>query len=115
MHPAIAAYTFIKLNIFHTTAPVPGCGFAPDMPDAMYEKWIIGARLAAVLTDMIVLAITIWKARPVRIQGVKLGVKSTMVNILMRDGVLYFGVLLIANLIGLILVRLFIVNPKELH
>lgn len=52
----------------------------------IYFAGIIGARLAAVLTDMIVLAITIWKARPVRIQGVKLGVKSTMVNILMRDG-----------------------------
>lgn len=32
------------------------------------------------------LGITIWKARPVHVQGVKLGVKCTMVSILMRDG-----------------------------
>ncbi|EIW55125.1 uncharacterized protein TRAVEDRAFT_51249 [Trametes versicolor FP-101664 SS1] len=57
---------------------------------------------------MVVLGITIWKARPVRVEGVKFGVKSTVTSILMRDGVLYFGVLLIANLIGLIIVRFFV-------
>lgn len=48
---------------------------------------IIGARSSAVLTDMVVLGITICKARPVRVQGVKVSLKSTMMSILMRDGV----------------------------
>ncbi len=51
-----------------------------------YFTGIIGARLSAVLTDMVVLGITIWKARTTRVQGVKISVKSTMVYILMRDG-----------------------------
>ncbi|KAL1949132.1 hypothetical protein VTO73DRAFT_10938 [Trametes versicolor] len=71
---------------------------------------IIGARSSAVLTDMIVLCITIWKARPVQVLSIasRLSVKSTVANILMRDGVLYFGVLLFTNLVGLILVWDFI-------
>ncbi|EIW55133.1 uncharacterized protein TRAVEDRAFT_22899 [Trametes versicolor FP-101664 SS1] len=103
---SLRVYTFVELNI--RTSPVPAsCVFATDVPDTVYENWIIGARSSAVLTDLVVLGITIWKARPVHVQGVKLGVKCTMVSILMRDGVLYFGVLLIANLIGLTLVRFF--------
>lgn len=32
------------------------------------------------------LGITIWKVRPVHVQGVKLGLKCTIVSIMMRDG-----------------------------
>ncbi|OJT14308.1 hypothetical protein TRAPUB_9169 [Trametes pubescens] len=111
-------YAYAKLDISYTTSPAPGCGVTPDMSDAMYENCMSltsRARLSAVLTDMVVLGITIWKARTTRVQGVKISVKSTMVYILMRDGVLYFGVLLIANLIGLILARFLVVRSPDLQ
>lgn len=51
-----------------------------------YCVGIIGARSSALLTDMVVLVITIWKARLVQAPGVKLSVKFTVADSLMQDG-----------------------------
>lgn len=50
------------------------------------SKGIIGARASAVLTDMVVLGITLKKARPIRVKGAKTGSVSAMASIIMRDG-----------------------------
>ncbi|KAH9899287.1 hypothetical protein C8Q73DRAFT_313597 [Cubamyces lactineus] len=77
-------------------------------------RWIIGARISTVLTDAIVLAITISKTRALRTEAAAISFVSTIADILARDGTLYFVVLLLANLVGLSLVKSFeLIQPMS--
>ncbi|KAI0676425.1 hypothetical protein C8Q78DRAFT_1073233 [Trametes maxima] len=66
---------------------------------------MIAARASSVLADLLVLIVTIAKTRPLQVAGAAANFTSKIAEILMRDGVLYFGVLLTTNLIGLGLIR----------
>ncbi|KAI0325340.1 hypothetical protein GY45DRAFT_1261033, partial [Cubamyces sp. BRFM 1775] len=106
-------YTFVESEVFYIDYPYRACGFSPTISPVEFERyrcntlWIIGARTSTVLTDTIVLAITISKTRAIRTEAAVISFVSTIADILARDGTLYFVVLLLANLIGLGLVTSF--------
>ncbi|KAH9855385.1 hypothetical protein C2E23DRAFT_815610 [Lenzites betulinus] len=66
---------------------------------------MIGARMSAVVADVLVLAATWSRTWSMRTEASRINFTSTFAAILTRDGTMYFVVLLIANLIGLGLSR----------
>ncbi|KAL7277288.1 hypothetical protein ACG7TL_009144 [Trametes sanguinea] len=114
----ISEYTFTRMEPVNYTFPSPACGFNSTISNTDYENhvirvgihtppfsWMIGGRLSSVLADVLVLIATWTRTRPMRVEASKINFTARFAAILMRDGTLYFVVLLVANLIGLGLAR----------
>ncbi|KAI0366870.1 hypothetical protein BV20DRAFT_1094260 [Pilatotrama ljubarskyi] len=95
----------LVLGLVHP-AIVLGCGFSPSISPALYENWV--------LADLVVVVITVANTWSLRVQAARISFRSQIMDILMRDGAIYFSVLLVANLVGLALVRSFtLIQPMS--
>ncbi|KAI0631153.1 hypothetical protein C8Q77DRAFT_1159851 [Trametes polyzona] len=107
-NPAISIYTFVLMKPVWFTFPTAGCGFDSSIPDVAYENfrsWMIGARLSSVIADVLVLVATWTRTWPMRAEASRFKFTATFAAILMRNGTLYFVVLLLTNIVGLGLSR----------
>ncbi|CDO70386.1 hypothetical protein BN946_scf184999.g26 [Trametes cinnabarina] len=92
----------------------PRRGFDSRVRQSYDISGIIGARASSVVTDFLVLTITVLKTRPIQTEAPLVSIKTTVADILMRDGALYFAILLVANVIGLGTIRSFsLIQPMS--
>ncbi|KAI0674492.1 hypothetical protein C8Q78DRAFT_598928 [Trametes maxima] len=70
-------------------------------------KGVAGARLSNVLVDLVVLLITWARMWPATREAASLSFTSKFASVFMRDGTMYFLVLLALNIVGLCLTRVF--------
>ncbi|KAI9065335.1 hypothetical protein FKP32DRAFT_518511 [Trametes sanguinea] len=81
----------------------------------MYSTFPGPSRHADSHRSSIVLAVTVSKTRPLRTEAPPISFTSSVADILMRDGALYFALLLVANSVALGLVRTFsLIQPMSM-
>ncbi|EPT01324.1 hypothetical protein FOMPIDRAFT_1023260 [Fomitopsis schrenkii] len=105
MNPALLLYiiTSRSLRTLDAYGKLGACMLTIIGDDWSYEKWMIGARVASLVSDSIVLVLTFVKTfkkahwRDRRIDDVR----PTLMGILLRDTVLCFSFLCIVNIIGI--------------
>ncbi|RPD61323.1 hypothetical protein L227DRAFT_652608, partial [Lentinus tigrinus ALCF2SS1-6] len=97
MNPVISIYTFVETP---STYEKHWCNRSCEVSAGM-----IGARASAMLADAIVLVVTWKRTWSIRVEVSSFARTSSLTQTLMRDGTVYFVVLLIVNLIGLALIR----------
>ncbi|TCD64408.1 hypothetical protein EIP91_004124 [Steccherinum ochraceum] len=104
--PAVNLFGVAEITSFSTVGGgcIPAVRFSPDI--AIRVARVVGytARSAAIASDALVLVLTWIRTADVWRESKKTkGFKVTVSSLLLRDGTLYFGMLLIMNIVALIL------------
>jgi len=109
--PAISLYTFTQAEAQDIATP-QSCGYAVYMDEGTYDTYMMISRATSIAADGFVLYLTWSKTRAMRSSGlVLLGARETLSMALLRNGGVYFALLLILNVVGLGVGRdFFIVN-----
>ncbi|RPD53397.1 hypothetical protein L226DRAFT_540571 [Lentinus tigrinus ALCF2SS1-7] len=97
--PVGAALAHLALGLTGEMDPVFGCIVVDPTTPEMAHKLTIGSRTCLIVADVLIILIT-WKTIPPRCWAH--GQSSTFGTILLRNGTLYFVVLLVMNLLHLV-------------
>ncbi|OBZ67925.1 hypothetical protein A0H81_12162 [Grifola frondosa] len=113
VNPAISLYQYIINIPGVNTFTIESCGVVSQQPAEITEEsayiyvGYFGARASSVVADAAVLGLTWAKTFRMRAEAMECGIRTTFAAILMRDGTMYFLILLVINIAGLVMNRPF--------
>ncbi|KAH9899782.1 hypothetical protein C8Q73DRAFT_663375 [Cubamyces lactineus] len=80
-----------------------GCVWLNTVPVHVYSSLLIFTRSSVITADVLVLLITWWKTNDIRRLAAQTDVKVSLTSLIVRDGTMYFLVLLYMNTIHIVL------------
>ncbi|KAH9917156.1 EAP30/Vps36 family-domain-containing protein [Epithele typhae] len=101
--PVTNMYHYIRSTPVAGGPPLNGCGENVDLSDEQFEQLSMITHGFAIATDLLVVVLTWLKTYEIRRLSYRLHFKTSLSTLLLRDGTLYFGILLILNVIDIIL------------
>ncbi|KAH9850484.1 hypothetical protein C2E23DRAFT_887375 [Lenzites betulinus] len=104
-------------NVYNLPAQKPdnmpqpyGCSVDNALTVAVHSKLtlirctvVLGSRVPLIVGDSIVLAVTWWKTYKIKKEAELAHVQTSLVDLLLRDGTLYFGTMLLMNLLHILI------------
>lgn len=99
VNPGINIYTFTTFTFEPAPFPHAGCIYYVNS-NTGFIHWMMGARAASLVNDIVVLIITLMHLTKTNTSGFSAG--SDLGRVLTMDTIMYFSLLLIVNLIAII-------------
>ncbi|OBZ67735.1 hypothetical protein A0H81_12161 [Grifola frondosa] len=109
VNPAISLYQYIINTPRVNTLTIEACGVVENQSVEITAEisWYFGARASSVVADAAVLGLTWAKTFRMRAEAMECEIRTTFASIVMRDGTMYFLILLVVNIGGLVMNRPF--------
>lgn len=105
VQPVVNIYYYTKLQIVAVPPPFTGCAETVLLPDAASSALSIFNRVFAISSDAVILILTWVKTAGIMRHFHSLKIQTSLVNMLFRDGTVYFVFLLILNVVNLIAIK----------
>ncbi|KAI0754175.1 hypothetical protein C8Q80DRAFT_1265851 [Daedaleopsis nitida] len=99
--PVTNMYHYIRSAPAAAPFPFYGCGENVELTDEQFYKLSMVTHTCAIATDLLVVVLTWIKTFEIKRVAAGLQLKTSLTTLLLRDGTLYFGVLVILNAIDL--------------
>ncbi|KAI0363673.1 hypothetical protein BV20DRAFT_975403 [Pilatotrama ljubarskyi] len=103
--PARAAITiYIQANYTPIAFGIPlyGCGAAINLDDGLIDRLGVASRLSALVIDLTVLILTWVRTIGIKRQSRRLGLHTPIVTLLLRDGTIYFMIILFVQVFSIV-------------
>ncbi|KAI0760593.1 hypothetical protein C8Q74DRAFT_1372429 [Fomes fomentarius] len=105
IRPIISLYTQIHYTPIAFGEPLYGCGAVFDIDSATYTKCEdlgIASKATSLGMDTAVLLLTWYKTYAIKQHSRRLGVDTPYITLLLRDGTLYFSIILLVQILGIV-------------
>ncbi|RDX51742.1 hypothetical protein OH76DRAFT_1346339 [Lentinus brumalis] len=107
---SIAIYVQTHYTPIAFGAPIYGCGAAYNISNHKYTTFGVISRLSGITIDTAVLLLTWYKTWTIKRESTRLGIHTPYVTLLLRDGTLYFLIILFIQSFGIISVSVGALN-----
>ncbi|KAH9916980.1 uncharacterized protein BXZ73DRAFT_24368, partial [Epithele typhae] len=102
IRPIISIYSQVHYTPIAFGAPLYGCGAAYHLDSDAYYRLNYVSRAVGIAIDITVIALTWYKTFGIKRDSRRLGLRAPYVTLLLRDGTLYFVVILAVQIFSII-------------
>ncbi|KAI0760580.1 hypothetical protein C8Q74DRAFT_1451481 [Fomes fomentarius] len=102
IRPIISMYLQIHYTPIAFGEPLYGCGSVFSVDQTVYTRLGIVSRATGIAIDAIVLTLTWYKTYGIKRESGRLGMHTPYATLLLREGTLYFLIILLVQLLGII-------------
>ncbi|KAI0646257.1 hypothetical protein C8Q79DRAFT_926268 [Trametes meyenii] len=95
-------YNFAQLVPINLPAPIFCIPSFPGITPTFIDHWTTATRICLIVADALVICVTWGRTYRFRVSAVEANVKTSLLTLLLRDGTIYFIILLILNILHII-------------